>query len=110
MYQDIPKKKKRDRCISTSDKNEIKKVDEKLTKIKEEITLENLKIKKLDFFVANYPSIVAEYSNQETYKKMKEEFKHKIEMDVKEAYFGNVEKLKNICEINDLPFNETNLS
>src|SRR5690606_25687831 len=58
----------------------------------------------------NHSTIVNEFNNTDTIKKMKEEIKQRIEQDLKEAYFGNPETLKNILETNNLTFNENNLS
>ena len=46
----------------------------------------------------------------ENIKKLKEDILIKIQNDIKEAYFGNVEKLRNVCEVFDIWFSESNLT
>lgn len=116
LYQDISQKKKsastlimkkeesnKEESGKDSYKDDEKKEEEKLN-----IPLNELKEKSLDELFIIFPQLKVEFLNRENIKLLKEGIKSNIENDIKEAFFGNNEKLKNICEINDIVFSESN--
>jgi hypothetical protein len=118
MYQEIPKKKKKDTpktnelVKSTIDSNNDEKISCTLESKKEtELPIEELKNKPLSFFFDNYISVFLESPSMiDKMNLVKSQMKEKVEADIKEAYFGNAEKLKKVCEINGINFNENDLT
>jgi hypothetical protein len=117
LFQELPPKKKKE---SKGGLKDIISAKEVIPKNEEEVKctptptpttlIENLDSLSLDQLFEKYSAMKLEFINKENIKKLKEDIKSKIEADVKEAYFGNIEKLRNVCEINELSFSESNLS
>ncbi len=105
LYTDINKKKK----TKTKD---IKHEDQDLHNhnCNESFIFEDLNTKSLDFLLSNYSIIASSFVNFDDIKKLKEEMRNNIIQDLKNSLFGNADKLKVVCEVNNLKFDENNLS
>lgn len=120
LFQELPPKKKKETKTVVKENSDINskelnytgnsKNEEDAKFSEKEETPINLDMLSLDQLFEKYSSMKLEFINKENIKKLKDDIKSKIEADVKEAYYGNIEKLRNVCEINELSFSESNLS
>jgi hypothetical protein len=116
LYQDISSNKKKSApAASKKDQNKKDEEDKKPenNKNKEDedkfyISAEEFNKKSLEDLFKLFPDLKIEFMNKENIKLLKDGIKTAIENDIKEAFYGNNEKLKNICEINEIAFSESN--
>ena len=115
LYTELPKSKHpKKKDVSDKKSSDPKKPDEAPANNEEttnpEINIESLSSLSLNTLIEKYPKFKTEFVNSENIKKLKEEIIAKIESDIKESYFGNIDKLKSVCEVYDITFSESNLT
>jgi len=110
LYTEIPKKKHgrvKSQVFESKD-IPIEEKEEKLDAPEVEINYESLKNLNLKDLLAKYPEYAKEFFSKDHIKSLKECIIIEIEKLMTSTYSGNMEKLKVICEINELCYSESN--